>query len=297
MAFDKVSFLSAVVVVIALTGLQHGVTAQEDVDDVDPQWPGDGISPLDSLAYWDSQAVPDEEENVEKQGCCLPKTWTSTLFSEIRFEGGRKKKCRSLRFAETVYVDQNNQRIADDVTVPRGPRQNATKISYIILFNKNSTATIYIFSKTNSKCKKQVLKNAKFRSQCLPQNSTLLGNFSIGAGDRALRSQSWGFRVRDRRSTIFGNIVLTPDNCVPIVAGGKVFIRPKMTDDGEVDLDRKRPQVITVGAMYTNFITQIRDPSVFKPPSYCKKANDDLLLFDPDIDFTTIIHRYITVPE
>src|ERR1043165_8905292 len=151
MAFDKESFLSAVVV-LALTGLRHGVAAQEDID----EWPGDGISPLDSLAYWDSQAVPDEEENVEAQGCCLPKTWTSTLFSEIRFEGGRKKKCRSLRFAETAYVDQNNQRVADDVTVPRGPRRNATKISYIILFNKNSTATLYTFSKINSKCNKKV---------------------------------------------------------------------------------------------------------------------------------------------
>lgn len=292
MAFGMVSFLSLVVV------LAVGVTAQQDFDDVDPQWPGDGISPLDSLAYWDTQAVPDEEENLEAQGCCLPKTWTSTLFSEIKREGGRKQEGRSLRFAETVYVDQNTQRVAQDVVVPRGRKRNATRISYIVLFNQNKTANLYAFCKKAQRCYTKVLKNAQFRAQCLPQNSTLLASYSLGAGAGALKSQSWGFLVRDRRTTILGSVVLTPGNCVPILAGEKAFIRPKMTDDEEEDDPerKRRPQVITVGALYTNFITQVRDPSVFTPPSYCKKANDDLL-FDPDVDFTTIIQRFVTVPE
>lgn len=289
MAFHKV----LLVVVVAVIGLKHGVAAQQDFEDVDPQWPSDGISPLDSLAYWDSEP-PTDEEKEEAQGCCLPKTWTSTLFTEVKRSGGRKQEGRSLRFAETYYVDQNTQRVAADVTVPRGPKRNASKISYIVLFNKNSTATLYAFSKAAKKCYTKVIKNAQFRSQCLPQNSTMLATYSLGAGARALRSQSWGFLVRDRRTTIVGSVVLTPDNCVPILAAEKAFIRPKMNVDEEVD--RKRPQVITVGALYTNFATQIRDPTVFTPPSYCKR-DDDALVFDPDVDFTTIIQRFVTVPE
>jgi hypothetical protein len=183
--------------------------------------------------------------------------------------------------------------VAVDVTIPRGPKKNATKVSQILLFG-NGSATLYAFSKTSQKCYKKVLKNAQFRPMCLPQNASLLASYSLGAGARALRSQSWGFLVRDRRATILGNVVLTPDNCVPILVGEKAIIRPRMMDD-EFDADRKRPLVITTGALYTNFVTQIRDPSVFTPPSYCKRA-DDTLLFDPDVDFTTTIQRFVTVP-
>lgn len=287
-----VSFL--LVAVLAVTGLH----AQQDFDDVDPQWSaGDGISPLDSLAYWDTEPLPDEDQNLEAQGCCLPKTWTATLFSEVRREGGKKQEGRSIRFAETAYVDQNNRRVAEDVTVPRGPRRNATKISYIILFSNNNSATVYAFSKAASKCFKKVLPKAQFRPMCLPQNSTLQATYTLGAGARALRSQSWGYLVRDRRAIVGGSVVLTPDNCVPILVGEKAFIRPRMTVEGEEDEDRKkRPVVITFGALYTNFATTIRDPSVFTPPSYCKKA-DDTVLFDENIDFTTIIQRYVTIPE
>lgn len=287
----KVSFLLVVVAVIG------SAVSQQDFDEADLQWPSEGISPLDSLAYWDTETVPDEEETAEAQGCCLPKTWTSTLFSEVKREGGRKQQGRSLRFAETVFVDENNQRIAQDVTVPRGPRRNASKISYIALFNKsNKTATLYAFSKKAAKCYTTVLQKAQFRSMCLPQNSTLLATYSLGAGARALRSQSWGFLVRDRRTTIVGSVVLTPENCVPILAAEKAFSRPRMTKDDE-DIDRKRrPQVTTVGTLYTDFVTSIRDPSVFSPPSYCKRE-DNTLLFDEDIDFTTLIQRFISVPE
>lgn len=269
----------------------------DDADD-DLEWPA-GVSPLSSLSFWDDD---DNDEGAgDKNGCCLPRTWTGRLFTEVKREGGGRPELakpkpghrgRALHLMEVAYVDQVNKRVAEDVTIPRR-RGNATKFSSILLF-KNGSATLYTFCKVAKKCVRRDLKGAQFRPQCLPANATLRGSFSLGAGAGALKAQSWGFRYRDRRVAVAANVILAPGNCVPIIAGEKILTRPRASDDDPEK--KKRPQVTTIGTLYTDVTTTIRDPSVFTPPSYCSRTEDGTLTFDSDADVTTIIERYVAVP-
>lgn len=275
-----------------------------DDDQDDLEWPA-GVSPLNSLSFWDDDDNEGAVGAGGANGCCLPRTWTGRLFTEVKREGGGRPQAkprprprdRALRLMEVVYVDQVNKRVAEDVTIPRR-RGNATKFSSIVLF-KNGSATLYTFCKVAKRCVRKELKGAQFRPQCLPANATLRGSFSLGAGSGALKAQSWGFCYRDRRVAVASNVILAPGNCVPIIGGDKIVTRPRVGDDDNDDLDKKRrrPQVTTIGTLYTDVATTIPDPSVFTPPSYCSKAEDDgTLTFDPDADVTTIVERYVAVP-
>lgn len=284
MVFRMAFFLLAFVVFV---GGVNSAAIGEEGNYGDSEWPA-GISPLDSLSYWRNDGSEKASDADNKRTCCVPRIWTGRLFTEYRVE--RSSGWVTYRFQQVVYFDQVNKRLAADSIVG-----DKTVESYILLFNKTG-ATKYTFSKTTKQCITQFFQGAQIRQECIPPNATLLRSFSLGAGGGALKTQSWGYSYRDRRVDSAVNILVTPGNCIPVIAAYA---------------SASRATRMNVGTLFTDMKTNIADQSVFTPPSFCRKREgeerveregegeqeDEKLYFDHhDFHINAIIEGFVAVP-
>lgn len=247
-----------------------------------------------------------DDANEPDARCCLPNVWQGRVRSEFGFSGRRAVLSHA---TDQVYIDGVNKRLAGNkLECHHGHLAN---YSYILLVKANKTADMFLFDKKAKKCRYTKLSNAVWRPQCLPANATLRGTHSLGPATGGLTVQSWTFHVGSKQSavdmspkprpkmSVNTNMLLVPKSCVPVLVQENGVIRrgKKLDQNTEEDsssddkdlLDddqepKPRPQDIAfVGGMYfTDILTRITDPTVFTPPSYCKKpvntedTSDDL---------------------
>lgn len=302
MSFER-RFCSVLICLTLMLASSYGfIQGINEANEMMDEWPADDLSPMETLSFW---ADEEEEETTDSpNACCLPKTWQGTIFSAVKRGGersnelslmgeGKKPKPKVIRSKVKAYVDQNNKRVREDVTIPKGRGKNATTISNLVLFNSTG-ATLYVFSSVSMKCFAKHFKNATFQSQCLPTNSTMRGSFSLGAGARALKAQAWSFRVHDKRVCAAGTAVVTPGNCIPVMIQEKVSIRKRFSEDDDKPKPKPKSLDFEIGQLFINVQASITDPSVFQKPSYCNDTSNTLL-FLPDVDLTEILYRYVSL--
>lgn len=293
--------------VTALTAVAFGAVNCDDdvINDLPPSFLtilGSKLAAAEAELNYDDVDEPDAR-------CCLPNVWQGRVRSEFGFSGRRAVLSHA---TDQVYVDGVNKRLAGNkLECHHGHLAN---YSYILLVKANKTADMYLFDKTAKKCRYTKLSNAVWRPQCLPANATLRGTHSLGPATGGLTVQSWTFHVGSKQSavdmstkprpkmSVNTNILLVPKSCVPVVVQENGVIRrgkkldqkteeDSSDDDNDISDDdqqwlrpKPRPQDIPfVGGMYfTDILTRISDPTVFTPPTYCKKpantvdTSDDL---------------------
>lgn len=215
--------------------------------------------------------------------CCFPPVWQCTVHSKLVIEGSPEQ---IYYWKGNGFIDQNNQRAAEDVTT-MDTNSQPTTLSYILLFNgSSSSATLYAFSKADRKCYKEQLTNAKFKNQCLPPNSGLLDSFVLGTGSSTINAQAWGFNITIPGTAVAGVFIFNPDNCGPIMAEQRVSTP---IDDGFTT----KPWNFDITTLLVNMKETVSDPSVFTPPPYCNGAESGPLPQEFYIHSVQILFRYV----
>jgi len=301
----RLVFLAVAVLVCAL-----GISAQEEEDD---QVNVSLLSPSEfqSLIEEDSESEDSDDLMVEDNPapCCLPKVWQGKVHSLFGVADDRGRKAESQEVDENgrpkivgslimIYVDENNKRIAGKAFCPK--TGNVT-YQFIMTFGKGanaSGATLYIFSNSAKKCQVKKIPKAQFKPQCIPADAKLEGTFPLGLNRGGLTVQSWGFLVKNRGTVVGGNILVTPNNCIPILVRefGVIKPRPRAEEDKPKPKPRPRPsgKAIAGSVYYSEISLTISDPSVFTPPSFCKSEDDNSLHFQPDDrDLNSILERFV----
>jgi hypothetical protein len=260
-----------------------------------------------------------DDANEPDARCCLPNVWQGRVRSEFGFSGRRSVLSHA---TDQVYIDGVNKRLAGNkLECHHGHLAN---YSYILLVKANKTADMFLFDKKSKKCRYTKLSNAVWRPQCLPANATLRGTHSLGPATGGLTVQSWTFHVGSKQSavdmspkprpkmSVNTNMLLVPKSCIPVLVQENGVIRrgKKLDQNTEEDsssddkdlLDddqepKPRPQDIAfVGGMYfTDILTRITDPTVFTPPSYCKKPvnTEDTTSDDLDGIIPAVLEDYL----
>jgi hypothetical protein len=286
------------------------VSCQNNEDDAFPSL----LAILGSKLSAGEAASPIRDENSIKNvdvdaPCCFPNVWQGRVVSEFGYTGRKPGLARAV---DAVFGDGATKRLAGNkLECHTGARP--ANFSYILLVGANSTGDLYLFNKTGKQCRYLKLNNTVWKQQCLPANSTLRGTRSLGPATGGLTVQSWTFHVGSRRSalevadrprprpqmSLSANVLVVPKSCIPVVIQESGSIRKggagldKDDDDSSDSEDsseennfggpkpKPRPRgVAFAGGMYfSDMQTRIVDPSVFTPPSYCKKTS----LFDDDM--------------
>lgn len=271
-----------------------------------------------------------DDENDDPKPCCLPDSWQSNITGQSASEGGRgddedtdrKHRRRGGGFQQrttTVFVDQTKPSVAG-----RTACRNDT-CGFLVQFGTNNTAKVYLFALGAQKCKTIHSKRAVFRKQCIPANATYEGNVKIGPADGGLDAQVWGFhgnasRNGSRHGGVFiSGKALVTSACVPIVFQNHGFVRRRgaevqsspnslkfqSQDDMEIDPPgpgpRSKPNPHPArrwggggfmgSSFFTNFVTPVKDATVFIPPSYCNTTSawDDT----SDLEYPDILDTFV----
>lgn len=279
----------------------------------------------------DANAIVDNEYGDQPDAppdapCCFPDVWQGRVSSEFGFAGRRAVLSHSV---DQVYVDGTNRRLAGNKLECDG-KGHALNYSYILLVGANKSADMYLFDRAAKKCRYIKLSDIVWQKQCIPANATLRGTYSLGPSSGGLNVQSWSFRVGSRRAELLAdrprprpkislaaNILVVPASCVPVVVreNGVVYARggfggaedsDSSDEDSSNELDRPKPKpkprprgTPFIGSVYFSGVQpRITDPSVFTPPSYCKKG-DPSLYFDDDDDgddiVPSVLERYVAL--
>jgi hypothetical protein len=275
-------------------------------------------SRLAAVAADSDDSLGDEEAVApEVRPCCFPTVWQGKVVSEFGFSGRRAVLSQAV---DQIYVDGQHRRLAGN-KLECHHRGHPLKYSYIMRVGLNKTADLYLFDKTAKKCRYVKLSHAVWKKQCIPANATLRAASTLGPSAGGLKVQSWTFQIGGRRSALMdadrrphprpkvfvsSNILVVPKSCVPVVIQefGDISSRPRVdgldkedaaaSDDADDDTDARpkpRPRHTGfVGGMYfTDVQMRITDPSVFTPPSYCKKTSTDLYYEDMGENLEDII--------
>lgn len=154
------------------------------------------------------------------------------------------------------YLDYKNRMYADLGYVAH------TTVKTILLCDLDDMCSVYTIIESDKSCSKFQLHNAidQIWIRCIPSNATSEGTMRIGSDERqgnSLLLRNWMFTnygTKYQRS-------VTDADCIPVV-------------DFQI-MGGPSPNLSLFAQVYYFDITkEIKDPSVFKPPSYCDKAND-----------------------
>jgi hypothetical protein len=284
-----------------------GISAQEEDDQVDVSL----LSPSEfqSLLEEDSESEDGDDLMVKDNPapCCLPKVWQGKVHSLFGVADDRGRKAESQEVDENgrpkivgslimIYVDENNKQVAGKAFCPK--TGNVT-YQFIMTFGKGvnaSGATLYIFSNSAKKCQVKKIPKAQFKPQCIPADAKLEGTFPLGLLSGGVTVQSWGFLVKTRGAFVGENILVTPNNCIPILVRefGVIKPRPRTEEDKPKPKPRPSGKAFAGSVYYSEISLTISDPSVFTPPSFCKATDDKALRFQPeDRDLNSILKRFV----
>jgi hypothetical protein len=247
--------------------------------------------------------------------CCLPNQWQGNITGKIETPGGRDGG-RAISVSNVaIFVDQTGKRIA--AKGDEGGRFRNTSGGIVILFG-DTKADLYFFDVDAQKCKHIERKNATFKKQCIPANSTVR-EITLGPVNGGLKVQAWRFRGKtpqDRRGlqvSVCGTIMVA-DKCLPVAVSDRGMIRrrPRSDEDinaitfdqseDDVDADRKRPSrgggKFSETLFYSSVKDSIDDTSVFTPPTYCNATTtimaSDALLYEEDNTFLDVLERFVS---
>ena len=179
---------------------------------------------------------------------------------------------------DVINYDLANKRLADDSTV-----DNVT--SSLIVLCDGSGATVYTFSKKDQICTKRRTSYCPIGPDppCFPSGGSLVGTYYFGAGPGALGTQLWGYKSGDSQDGSSMGVLLTPDDCVPVV------VAQEYKDSAMKESDFTE-------SVFTNFTTSIPDPDVFKPPPYCKEeegiGGTEAFFGHQKFDVTALLKRF-----
>jgi hypothetical protein len=256
-----------------------------------------------------------KDDNADPKPCCFPKAWQGNITMQSGLASRRGSKFN--RGSTMVYVDQDNKRIAGK-SAGRGCHRNDT-MGFVMLWGANNTANLYAFVVGAQKCFHKKIEHAEFRKQCIPDNSTYEGSFSLGPASGGLQVQSWLFRgasKEDRhrpKAFVGGRVAVVPSGCVPVMVQEHGMIRPRpgphdseeimFEEEDELDSDRRRPGPgrrgrggsFVASSFFSNMEASVKDPSVFTPPSYCNATIHDTLTFSEDLEYPSVLDRFVTI--
>jgi hypothetical protein len=253
--------------------------------------------------------------------CCLPKQWQGNMTGQLGKSSGRRADFRDRN--TMVFVDETNKKIAGRATV--GCHRNETG-GFVMRFNSDGSGDVFAFNMNKQKCFKKHLDKATFHDQCIPQNATYDGDFSLGPKSGGLSVQSWSFRggKRTEHGSFFvgGKILVAPNNCIPVYVqdhgmahgGHHPHSSSSSEEENEVSFDEDYPEekrpgrrpgpghrggmAFVASVYFSNVDASIKDPSVFTPPSYCNatyEAVDPMKAFCEDEPFTDILTRFVDI--
>jgi len=241
---------------------------------------------------------PDDDDfdvNADPTPCDFPAQYQANITSQAGLSGGRGGRAKLSQSTSTVFVDQTNKKIAGKG--PAGRFRNETG-GFVVIFNDNKTAELYLFKFEAQKCWHKQLPKAEFRPQKIPANATYEGSFNLGPAAGGLAVQSWAFRGRssDKRGgrTFVGGKIIVTGECYPVLVqdhgmfggrpreqGNEIEFDQSSSEEDSDDLDRKRPghggrgRGFVASIFVSNFVPSIQDPSQLVPPSFCPKTAMD----------------------
>jgi len=320
MASVKVYIVALVFVIVVTTGQQLAM----EQDYPEAELPG-VISPGHAFNDIVLNAAP----------CtCLPQKWQGNMTGQSGMtgggrgeeevsagRGGRRGGGERLRVTSNLelFVNQDAKKLAGKSDA--GGRFHNKSGGFIIIFGSDK-ADLYFFSVDDMKCKHMALKNATFKPQCIPANSTSR-DVTLGPATGGLKATAYNFRAkspqnrRGMRVFVSGTLVLA-DKCLPVASQDRGMIcrgRPHTVDDtnsinfdqSEDDQDVDEPGRRRRGGgvkfmeswYYSNVKDSIDDPTVFDPPKYCNATTpamtaQDLLLFDDDDSYTEVLEKFVS---
>lgn len=241
--------------------------------------------------------------------------------------GGRTIASRSL---SKVYIDGTNKRLAGDMIENHGKPAEGdmtkwSNISYIFTIGAGKTGDLYLFNRKSQKCRHRQMKNVQWTRQCIPSTAAYGGRLSLGPGAGGLNVDTWMFkgsarradavidssdespsngttpRPRPRPKMNLGAVALVqPGSCVPVVIQeeGSVYVRDDFEDDNGSRMKPKRKwrgETFVGSAFYANLQTTIKDPSVFKVPSYCKSNPNTMYYDEMEDELPSVLERFIVL--
>lgn len=300
MALVKQCFLAVVLVVAART-----VQALTEDDYPEVALPGIVVPGDDSF-----ESIPNADP------CCLPDKWQGNLTGQTAFSGGRVGGKLKLISNLAIFVDKPGNQIAGKSD--EGGRFRNKTVGFVMIF-KDGNATLFAFSLTDQKCKKINIRNATFKPQCIPANSTMR-EINLGLASGGLKVQAWSFHAKspqDRRGmkTFVSGTFLVGDQCTPVAFEDRGVIRRGRPhtdenldpilfnqDDDEQDVDKRGRgggMKFVSNIFYSNVKPSIDDPVVFTPPTFCNatlsSVSREALLNDDDTNsFNDIIERFVS---
>jgi len=260
-----------------------------------------------------------DDFNIAAPQCCFPDKWQGNISGQVGMSGGGRGlergggrgggKIRIIRNV-AVFVDQAGTQIA--AKSDEGGRFHNKSGGIIVIF-KDGKADFYAFSVNDQKCK-HIQRNATFRRQCVPDNSTET-DVTLGPADGGLKVKAYKFRVKSPGNStrvkvyVCGTIMVT-GNCLPVAASDRGLIsrgRPHSDEDineiimneDDMDVDRRGRGGIRFAEhlFYSSVKDSIDDMNVFKPPTYCNATtpmSPETLLFEEDDAYNDIIDRFVS---
>jgi len=263
-------------------------------------------------------AIPGEglsARNVDP--CCLPDKWQANLTGQIGSSGGRDGGKLRIINNVAIFVDKTGNQIAGKAD--EGGRFRNQSGGFVMQF-KDNKADLYLFRVSDQKCKHVEIKNATFKPQCIPANSTMK-EVILGPASGGLKVQAWSFRSkspedrRGMRAYVCGTFMVG-DKCLPVALQNRGMIRrgrPHSNEDinaiimdqveDEQDVERPGPGrrggiKFVENLYYSSVKDTIDDPEVFTVPKYCNATlpltSLDSLLFSDDDVFTDVLERYVS---
>jgi hypothetical protein len=260
-------------------------------------------------------AVPDHEireDSRRADPCCFPDQWQANITGQAGISGRFGTKANVFRNI-AIYVDQKATQMA--AKSDEGGRFRNKTGGFLIQF-KDNKADLYMYSATDQKCKHVELKNATFKPQCIPANSTMK-EVTVGPATGGLKAQAWSFRAKspeDRRGLrmfVSGSIVVMAENCLPVAFQDCGMIqrrRPHSDENNAIIFDQAEDSVdsdrrgggtkFMLNELYLGAKNSIDDPNVFTKPTYCNSTlpvmSPDSVLYDEDYDsYGDIVERYV----
>jgi len=243
---------------------------------------------------------------------CLPDKWQANITGQTAMSGGRGRDKLTVIKNLAIYFDKTGKQIAGKSD--EGGRHRNESGGFVMKFG-DAKADLYFFSFAGQKCFHKEIKNATFKPQCLPANSTVQ-DVTLGPADGGLKAKAYSFRAQSPQNfagmKVFACGVFIMANSLPVAFQDRGVIRRgrphsgedvitfDQDDDNEMDLDRPGPGprggVKFVSSFYySSAKAAIDDPSVFTPPSYCNATlsafPDSFLNDDP---LSEILERFVS---
>jgi len=277
---------------------------------------------------------PDDLDDVTTEQpnprVCLPSSWQGNVSSQVGVAGGKKGPIFIHSSSSMFIVNQPNgsspqQKLAGRRRIGRYHNETG---GFIMVFNTTAnTSLLYLFNLNANACCAMNFTHSRLRPQCLPENATKEGTFSLGQSSGGLQVTSYLIRGRphprdegEKRRKVTGVVgarVLLDSKSLPVIIqdhgafrrGGSQpeadtnVISMDQYDDDDDNEDKRKPKppksrgiAFIGGAFFSNTKSPVSDTNVFNPPASCRNAKACRKQDEEDFDLSVpdVVDRFAT---